>query len=181
MTTAILALQSMRRWDPVDAPIRSEPGARSRAQLALVLAQFCVETNPRYRPERLITGRLLTWCNIFVWDVTRALGCEVPHWLDYPRRELTANDQIAWLASADGFNAGWSACTPANAYELARQGCPVVATFKAPVGSGHVALVHPSPDDEPEILVTQAGRVCRDAARLVDCFGAMPVHFFSHP
>ena len=79
-----------RRWLPVDAPLRGRIGARTPEVLRLIVKQFDVERNPRY--ARSVGA---TWCNIFLWDVTRALcppidldkpvGEAVPHWIEVAR------------------------------------------------------------------------------------------------
>ncbi|HTP98165.1 MAG TPA: hypothetical protein VMN56_02485 [Casimicrobiaceae bacterium] len=139
-----------------------------------------------------------TYCNIYVHDVTRAMGASIPHWVRDPAqtahkplgwRELGANATCDWL-NAVGRPSGWLlvdgamldavarlraapggplavGLTPGvaraiarvaasahpdprllrqDAYiaqQLANQGLPVVISWKASAGPGHVAMVRP--------------------------------------
>ena len=101
-------------WLPTSFISTSTVGNRSAAALNNVIRQFDVENAERYRPWR--NGS--TYCNIFVWDVTRALGCEIPHYVDresgdaryYPNikgaYELDANGVCDWLRRR-GAEHGW--------------------------------------------------------------------------
>jgi hypothetical protein len=175
------------RWEPVRAPVRSTAAARSREALLSVVAQFEVERSPRYQSE--IRGdRRETWCNIFAWDVTRALGAEVPHWVDRmgratgagSGRELTANATVRWLETHGAAN-GWAEGDAPSATRAAEAGQPVLAVWQNPDGHGHVAVVVPSLSREPQVHVAQAGATCFSNGPLVEGFGARPVRFFIHP
>lgn len=132
-------------WLPADAPLKSTPSERSLALYDAVINQFAVEKNPRYRRNQ--QGKGETYCNIFVWDVTRAMGAEIPHWVDQTNDpsvlgegiELDANDVIQWLQS----QGGWKKVDSERAQDLANQGYPVVATWLNPGGIGHIAVVRP--------------------------------------
>ncbi len=171
-------------WMPVDAPVRSTPAARSPARLLEVVAQFDVETTPRYRPVSTPRGST-TWCNIFVWDATRALGAEIPHCVDEAGRpvpvgqgrELTANRTLRWL-EAHGAADGWREADAAGAVEAARAGSPAVAIWHNPFGPGHVALVVPCEDDG--VHIAQAGAACFSRRPLAHGFGDRPARFFVH-
>jgi hypothetical protein len=103
-------LYNPKRWEPLDAPIKNAPGARSPEKLLAIAAQFDVEVNPRY--ERTVSS---TFCNIYAWDVTRAMGAELPHWIHDNGdigtlghdRETTCNSLIAWLEN-HGPRHGWT-------------------------------------------------------------------------
>jgi hypothetical protein len=75
-----LPVYEPRRWLAVDAPLKNGPAARSPEALRSVVAQFDVAHNPRY--ARSVGA---TWCNRFVSDVTDALRCGVPHWIEVSR------------------------------------------------------------------------------------------------
>jgi hypothetical protein len=168
----------------VDAPVRSTPAARSPARLLEVVAQFSVETTPRYRPVSTPRGPT-TWCNIFVWDATRALGAEIPHCVDEAGcsvpvgegRELTANRTLRWLET-HGPATGWREVDAVGAVAAARAGSPAVAIWHNPFGPGHVALVVPS--DEADIHIAQAGAACFSRRPLAHGFGDRPARFFAH-
>lgn len=59
-------------WKALSPPVTSEPGQRSPELTRQVVAQFAVGANPRYE---LDAGK--TRGHIFLWDVSRAMGCEV--------------------------------------------------------------------------------------------------------
>lgn len=159
-------LREPRQWVPVDAPLRGKVGERSPATLVQVALQFDVATNPRYQPK----GRT-TYCNIFASDVTRALGAEVPHWLD--GRELNCNATLPWL------EANWREVSRADARARAAQGFPAVAIWRNPKGGpGHIALLLPH---TTETRIAQAGRECFFDGRLERGFGSVsPIRFFTH-
>ena len=110
-----------------------------------------VENNPRYDNTK---GP--TYCNIYVWDVTYAMGCEIPHWVN--GRELNANEANEWLAK-EGASHGWHEIDEATALQMANEGKPTVAC-----SDGHIAMVSPSePGDKEEygsnLYLSQAGGI----------------------
>lgn len=128
-------------------PHTNAPGQRSAQALNKVLDQFQVESNIRYRRTQSAT-----YCNIFAWDCTRALGCEIPHWLlnNAPASsatsgayEINTNATYNWL-NAYGRQYGWYTVSAATAQQRANSGYPTVAIWKNPTGeSGHIAMVRP--------------------------------------
>lgn len=145
------------RAQELDAPLVNDLLRRSPEALRAVLAQFQVETSPRYRP-----GDGSTYCNIFMWDATRALGCEVPHWVgeEGDRRELNCNNTVGWL-ELHGPAAGWREVKDAETAGIhASAGGPALVIWRnpAPGKPGHVAMFLPSSGVEPRIA--QAGARC---------------------
>lgn len=140
---------------PTTPSIVNVEGERSPEALRAVIDQFDVVNSERYRPGRNNT----TYCNIFVWDVTSALGCEIPHYVDsltgeprtYPditgAYELDANGVYDWLLD-HGQEYGWREVTAEEAQNSANEGYPVVAAMskKSTNGVGHVQIVCPSED-----------------------------------
>ncbi len=155
-------------WVATTPGVVSFEGDRSPGKLREVLDQFNVETSARYTPYR--NGA--TYCNIFVWDATNALGCEVPHYVDsvtgepryYPNvsgaYELDANGVHDWLVNK-GAQYGWREVTAEEAQAFANEGYPVVAARKKSGGIGHVQMVCPSLDGAYDPArgpaITQAG------------------------
>ena len=145
--------------------ITSSAGSRSAAQYNRVIAQFQVESNERYRPHRL--GKGDTYCNIYVWDVTRAMGAEIPHYIDagtweakyYPDTngaiEMGATRMCQWLEKK-GASYGWREVSAEEAQRMANQGKPAVAVMPT-----HVQMVCPSKDGtyhpQKGVTVAQAG------------------------
>jgi hypothetical protein len=165
-------------WEPIDAKVTSCPHCRSQDRYREVLSQFNVKTNPRYTARPDAQGRLQTYCNIFVADATKALGCEIDHW--WLGKELNANAVHDWLEKI-GSSYGWIVCDGYRAVLAATQGHPAVVVWKNPQGgSGHVAMVLPSTGQE--IRIAQAGRNNLFDAPLKDGFGNVaPLKFYYHP
>jgi monofunctional glycosyltransferase len=153
------------------------------------LDQFQVESNPRYRRNRADRGE--TYCNIYVWDVTRAMGAEVPHWVDdagnpkEPGRghETTANGVVEW-PDADGARFGWQEVGSDRAQDLANLGQPVIAAWLNPKGIGHVAMVRPCSPSREGPLLSQAGQTNSRSILASDAFGEAwtrrEVRYFAH-
>lgn len=115
---------------------------------------------PRYQPRG---GN--TYCNIFAWDWSRAMGCEIPHVVD--GREQTINASIDWLRAA-GPSAGWfPGCGVAAGGTLE----PTVVTWRNPEGHGHIAVVRAAGSSRWEYRYAQAGTSCYADAALGACFG----------
>jgi len=177
----------VKPWLLVTPAITSNPGNRSRDLLERVIRQFRVATNPRYRQNQ--QGRGETYCNIFVWDVTRALGCEVPHWVDAggqpvapgQGRELDANGVCRWLRD-HGPRHGWKPVSDWLALLEANAGRPALAVWENPGGIGHVAVVRPGTRDAARgVPIAQAGAINFDDGYLKDGFGsAEPIRFYVH-
>ena len=157
-------LRSTQQHLPVQPPITNRVGERSPERYNQVLDQFDVENNPRYMKQE---NR--TYCNIFVWDVTRAMNAEIPHWVNAKgepckpgepgSRELNANLTAKWLKE-HGEKYGWKEATREEAIAAANAGKPAVAVWynndykngtydvKHPWShdwgqSGHIVMVRP--------------------------------------
>lgn len=166
-------------WVHLAAPIRGWPGNRSPELLVRVAAQFDVENCPRYRPYGGTT-----FCNIYVSDVTEALGAEIPHWVSsvdgftpappgHGNMELLVNPTIERLSAGRW---GWKELPDSqHATSLANLGMPVVATYMAERHHhGHIAVVLPGG------FIAQAGRTCFFSRPLAVGFGKFPVVFYGH-
>ena len=165
---------------PVNAPVKGMDGVRDPDLYDAVINQFAVENNPRYTPG--YQGRGETYCNIFVWDVTRSMNAEIPHWVNRQDgspadvgkgSELDANGVVSWLASS-GPTYGWTCVSAEDAQDYANKGFPtVVGMQKRPIG--HVAIVRPgksTPQGGPSIA--QAGGKNRNNISVADGFGTWP-------
>lgn len=145
MAGTTVSLTDDRAWIPVDAPIKGDPKTRNATTYLRVVSQFKVESNPRHRWRNNNT-----YCNIFVWDVTRAMGAEIPHWVDAngapvgvgKGRELNGNGTADWLIRISS-RYGWKEVGAEQAQQFANQGHPTVAAWLNPGGIGHVAMVVP--------------------------------------
>lgn len=175
-----------RPWVPVKALAEPLNTPRSPAAYAEVLDSLPLLESPRYRPHNGAT-----FCNIYVWDATRLLGCEVPHWVDSDGhqspagwgREQTANDMAEWLQRhGGGRTRGWKRCLgPEDAQGQALVGNPTVAVWRNPVGTGHIAMVRPGELDPVRgTCIAQAGKRNFRAGHVRDGFGVHPVEYFVH-
>lgn len=157
-------------WEPSQAVLTNGSDNRSPTAYRAVVEQFDVTYNPRYVKR---DGK--TFCNIFLWDVTRALACEIPHW--WGTRELNANDIAIWL-TAHGADFGWKRITTAeSAAKKAALGFPTVAAWHNVGGTGHVAVVIPGKD---RISIAQAGAFNLWDEPLEKGFGTARPIFYSH-
>lgn len=143
----------------------SQPGERNGAVYRRVLDQFNVENNPRYAVNKRGVGD--TYCNIYVWDATRAMGAEIPHYIDpatyepryYPdtkgARELNVPGMCDWLNKKGG-EYGWFTVSDQQAQAMANAGYPVIALTQS-----HVSMVSPSADGQFDpkrgVAIAQAG------------------------
>ncbi len=168
-------------WRACTPAVTNAAGERSAQSLRAVIAQFGVETNGRYEVNK--RGRDDTYCNIFAWDVTGAMGAEVPHYIDratgdirtYPdtkgASELSANATYDWLAQHGG-RYGWKRVSEEEAQALANAGRPAVGVYKNPSGHGHIQVVCPSRDGafnaEKGVTVAQAGSNLTEYAYTAD-------------
>jgi len=161
-------------WVPVTPPMTGGSLCRSRDRLIEVLRQFPVESHPRYEPRPGVT-----FCNIFVADISRALGAEIPYW--WMRSELNANSMADWLAGRHGQRHGWRISTRGECIARAELGMPCVVVWKNPDEKkpGHIAMVVPS-EMHGEARIAQAGSINSLSLALTRGFGDRVVTFFTH-
>lgn len=177
---------------PIQAPHEIRPTDWNREWYDYVLNQFDVVNQERYEPGR----RGSTYCNIFVWDATRAMGVELPHWVDKvsgkpvdaneirryyaahgypggdddPYRELDANATTRWLRN-EGQSYSWKKVTAQEAQEAANQGVPSVVAWENKGGIGHIAMVRPGTfDPNKGPTIAQAGATNYRSATVYDGF-----------
>jgi len=165
--TAGRATLPVEFWRPTTPVITSSAGERNPELYRSVINQFRVETAERYKPFR--DGA--TYCNIFMWDVTSAMGAEIPHYTDpqtgepryYPdiknAASMTARAIDEWLG-AYGTAYGWREVNAETAQRYANEGKPAVTTAGT---LDHVQVVCPSKDGEYDpirgVAIAQAGRI----------------------
>lgn len=137
------------------------PGRRNRDAYNEVLDSFDVEHRARYQNGS--DGN--TWCNIYVSDVTYAMGCEIPHYYDpetgaplpsdAPGGRYTSAAGIRDWLSTYGEQYGWIACDADTAQAMANQGYPSMA---CDTSGAHVAMISPQREGDPGIMLSQAGK-----------------------
>jgi hypothetical protein len=181
-------------WQPSNPSMVNHVGERSADAYRAVISQFNVESSERYRVNKM--GQNDTYCNIFLWDVTRAMGAEIPHYVNAAgepvqagtanAKEMNANDINSWL-NTTGKTYGWVKVSPEEAQYYANQGMPAVTSWKNPSGHGHVQVVSPSADGQYNasrgVAIAQAGRKLYDYNYITAVYGSktLPnVEYFVH-
>lgn len=170
-------------WRPVPLPAvaMSAPQDRSPEQNAAVIEYLLKTYAERYAPRN---GQ--TFCNIFLWDWSRLMGVEIPHWVDArtgepapklapPYSELTANGIHGWLV-VHGSRFGWLEVPESTARVYAMAGKPAIAVWRNPQGIGHVGVLRKAPVGQTRIA--QAGARNFADGSLADGFGARKVTFW---
>ena len=178
-------------WRPATPAVTSGMESRTPELYRAVIDQFRVETAERYKPFR--EGS--TYCNIFMWDVTSAMGAEIPHYTDpetgapmqYPdikgAKQMGAIAIDEWLKTY-GPDYGWRQTDAETAQRYANEGKPAVTS----AGSlGHVQVICPSKDGgfDPVrgVTVAQAGRIVTNYTHLSSTYstgGQQKVSYFVH-
>jgi LysM domain len=181
---------STSRANYVHPPLTDQPGQRDADVYAQVINQFAVGNNPRY-----LAGGGNTYCNIFVWDVTRAMGAEIPHWIDAAGNiaapgaphasEITINGGVIWMENHGVPQRGWRQVTPQEAQDAANAGSVAVVMWKNPTGGhGHTAVIRPGSINSKGPASAQAGAINFNAGHVADGFGHLfnSAHllYFSH-
>ncbi len=183
-------------YKPSSPAITNYLNNRSASNYYSVINQFDVENNERYEVNK--NGQGDTYCNIYVWDVTKAMGAEIPHYYDnetgevvsYPDVQgaqcMTANKMQDWLTTT-GKQYGWKEVSAEQAQAYANQGHPAVTTYKNSSGHGHVQVVCPSQNggynSEKGVTISQAGSSLHDYAYINDVFSdnaMQKVRYFVH-
>ena len=164
-------------WKPTAPAVTSDVHNRSPERYRAVIDQFRVETARRYKPGEN------TFCNIFVWDVTSAMGAEVPHYVNTATGEpryypdingATGMGAIAtdkWLAEY-GALYGWFETDAVTAQRFANLGKPAITSAGK---LGHLQIVSPSKDgqynDSLGVAISQAGRIVSNYTYLSNIYG----------
>jgi hypothetical protein len=166
-------LQNRDLWKAVQAPLQSVPGRRSKKVYENVLRQFALLSNPRYGDDA--PGK--TRGHIFVWDVSRAMNCEIPHFVG--AKELTLAQTCDWLRH-EGPMRGWKRVSDYEIYERANAGFLVVALPRE-ARTKQIAIV--APQEQPDDNSPRLDGIClqRGHGRHPrEMFGAKPVDCFWH-
>lgn len=165
------ALKGRDVWKAVQAPVVSREGKRSRALYEQVVKQFGITVNPRYDDDAPGKPR----GHIFVWDVSRAMGCEIPHFVG--AKELTLAQTCDWVRH-EGPMRGWRRVS--DLWETLETGKMVVAIPKQPTVK-QIAVVAPqdrSPDGKPRL--SGACLIRSEAGGFREMFGVMALEYFWH-
>ena len=174
------AVIPVEQWKSTVPALTSNQHFRSPQLYRNVIDQFQVETAERYKPFR--NGN--TYCNIFVRDVTSAIGAEIPLYTDpmtgdpryYPdikgATAMGATAMEQWLSTC-GSEYGWHEVDARTAQMHANQGRPAVTS----AGSlGHVQIICPSRDGGFDpirgVAIAQAGRIVTSYTHISSIYGS---------
>ena len=172
--TPLTGLTAKDVWRAIQPPIQSRPGRRSPSLYRKAIDQFAAGHNPRYEPD----GQGKPRAHIFVWDVTRAMHAELPHFLGV--RELNLAQTVDWLRS-EGPMHQWRRADAQDAIEAANQGLMVVAVPKD-VKIKVIGVARPgkaAADGKP--LLSAAGRKRGNGLSVLDALGVLAAEYFIHP
>ncbi len=179
----------------ISTDLTSTVGNRSAAQYRAVIDRFDVENNSRYAVNQKGTGD--TYCNVFLLDVTSAMGAGIPRHTNQNTGEpstsradgaisMNANRISDWL-NTYGSQYGWHEVSAQQAQGLANQGCPAVTVWKNQKGvHGHVQVVSPSKDGlyDPSrgVAIAQAGRTLSNYTYIRKIYSSRmsEVQYFAH-
>lgn len=164
-------LQNRDLWKSLSPPATSGPGKRTRALYDAVLNQFGLTVNPRYDDDAPGKQR----GHIFAWDVSRAMGCEIPHFVG--AKELTLAQTCDWVRH-EGPMRGWKRVSDMEIFDRANGGYLVVALPRE-ARVKFLGIVRPQeepPDSTPRLmgigLRRGEGLHPRElfGSKLMDCF-----------
>jgi hypothetical protein len=168
------ALQGRDVWIAVQAPLQSREGKRNRELLENVIRQFGVTVNPRYDEEAPGKGR----GHIFVWDVSRAMNCEIPHFVG--AKELTLAQTCDWVRHEGPMRQWKRLPSPEEAFEMANSGKLVIALPRE-TRTKFIAIVAPQPEPPDNTLRLTGICLKRDVGvHPRDMFGSKPIDCFFH-
>jgi hypothetical protein len=172
--TAPHELQERDVWKAVVAPVQSRAIKRSRGLLQQVLAQFAVGTNPRYEADSPSRPR----AHVFVWDVSRAMGCEIPHFLG--AKELSLGQTVDWLRLEGPMN-GWKRTDEDDAFARANAG-QLVLVMPKDVKAKAMGIVMPG-RPTPSGDLPLCGAMLQRGYKLTtqQLLGVRQVELFWHP
>ena len=133
-----------RAWLPIETPNFGSVTSATQLQKVVDFFNVANPNNLRYKADEVFT-----YCNIFAYDVARALGKPIPQWFN--GKELGADDLYVWFqgestkmsADLQGPALGWEEVTPEKAQQLANDGQLVMAAWHKQMRIGHVAVILP--------------------------------------
>ncbi|MBL8934088.1 MAG: hypothetical protein JNM69_06035 [Archangium sp.] len=159
-------------WRALKAPFTSKEGKRTKEAYEQAFKQFAIGFNDRYDEDAPGKPR----GHIYVWDVSRAMNCEIPHFAG--ARELSLAQTVDWLKH-EGPMRGWLKVPELDAPGLANKGLMVVVIPRE-VKLRQMAIVTPQ-DPKGGLLLTGAGLVVGADVPLREMLGTAVVDCYYHP
>ena len=172
--TPAKGLTSRDLWKAINAPVQSREGRRSAELYQTVIDQFAVGHNDRYAEDAPGKPR----AHIFVWDVSRAMNAEVPHFAG--AKELSLAQTCDWVRH-EGPMRGWQRTDAGGALGAANEGYPALALPKE-IKVKLIAVVRPGqlgPDGKPRMAAAAKAR--GGDLTSIEALGVFAVEFFIHP
>ncbi len=160
-------------WKALTPPLQSREGRRDGDLYRRAIDQFGVGKNPRYAPDEDGKSR----AHIFIWDLSRAMHAEVPHFVGI--KELSLAQTCDWIRY-EGGGRGWLKCDLNRAFEAVAAGMPVLALPKE-LKLKAVGVVRPddrTPDGKP--VLAAAGAVRGPRLTLKEALGVFAVEYYFH-
>ncbi|GMQ55972.1 hypothetical protein AN1V17_03640 [Vallitalea sediminicola] len=158
-------------WNAVKPLYTYNSGPRTSETYNKLIDQFNVESNPRYVPRGGAT-----YCNIYAWDISIAMGVELPRFVEINQKgnledatgkaigrnlkkgyilyqdekNATATElnanRLAIWLDAQGKNYGWKEISPEEAQKRANEGYMTISCIDESPSIGHVQVIRPTPD-----------------------------------
>ena len=157
-------------WKATTPPAQSMFGRRTRRSYLNVIHQFAAGHNPRYAPDAKGSR-----AHVFVWDVSRAMGCEIPHFL--AGRELNLAQTVDWLKMSS-LSRGWRKVKLETALEQVELGNLAVVVPKDP-RQKKIAVLRPR-DEQGALRVAAAVPEKGNDVGLFEAMGTNEVELFVH-
>ncbi|MEW5743658.1 MAG: hypothetical protein AB1938_32400 [Myxococcota bacterium] len=159
-------------WRALKAPVQSKAKKRSPRVLWTVIDQFAVGTNPRYAAQKPGESR----GHVFAWDVSMAMGCEIPHY--HLGREMTCSATIDWVRFKSTEH-GWRRVDRQNAIACADRGELVLVISKNPKRKA-LGVVRPGgAGDDGHPRVASGGEPRGNDLSALEAIGA-DAEFYAH-
>lgn len=161
-------------WRALAAPVQSRMKRRSARVLWTLIDQFAVGNNPRYQVSNPAAEPK---AHVFVWDVSKAMDCEIPH--NRGGREMTLAQTVDWVRYECEFR-GWKRSDPASALAAADRGEMVLVIAKDSRARS-IGVVRPGgAGDDGKARVASAGRPKGNDLGVTEAIGP-EVEYFVHP
>jgi hypothetical protein len=154
-------------------PLAFQNGVEHRSPEAYLAAieQFAVGTNVRYQPD----GAALR-ANVFVWDVSRALGVEIPIFVNGRQQPLGHTAQ--WLRERSAAR-GWLRVSLPKGIEHALAGGPTVV-IPRDMRQPMMGFMRPELDVDGKPFVAAAGKRRGSRLTLLEGIGVAAVECYVH-
>ena len=176
-------------------PMYQYDTVRSADSYNVLIDQFDVENNDRYKIEELEDGKKLTWCNIYASDVMGACGVPFTHWLSPDGKPISFETAIntkgayectvlrhqKWLDEYGIKDYGWKKIDADEAQKRADQGYPTIVLNST---GSHIAVVRPETDElrynGKNVIISQAGAYNLRYSTPEICFGTDDLIYYTH-